>query len=352
MPCDYVLPSHGSSSKQLGHADMLEWVKNANYIVKRSGRHNYLETRLTVPSGLNIFNWRRYLEHYNLKILCEYLEFGFPLCVDEKILKYNLEVTNHASALCNPTGVDKYFTEEVLYNAMLGPLATPPFTKMHFSPIMARAKSDGDTRVIVDLSWPHANSVNSCVPTNNFDFMTFQLKYPTIDHVVEKIRQYRSDALLYKVDLQRAFCNLRIDPANYNLLGLSWRQQTYIDVAMPFGFRQGAASCQMCTDAIVYLMWSQKFWVMAYLDDIMGVVKPYQANDTFLTLTHLLKHLGLPSNNKKIEPPNHNIICLGIEIDEKQGTLSIPAEKLEKCVTIGVTKTRLLGIRYKGWWVT
>ena len=77
-------------------------------------------------------------------------------------------------------------------------------------------------------------------------------------------------------------------------------------------------------------MWSQKFWVMAYLDDIVGVVKPHQANGAFLTLTHLLKHLGLPSNNKKIEPPNHKIICLGIKIDAKQGTLSIPAEKLKK----------------------
>ena len=194
-----------------------------------------------------------------MKILCQYLEFGFPLCVDEKYFKYSLTVTNHASALRKPKGVEKYFTEEVQYNAMLGPLVTPPFTKMHYSPIMARAKPDGGTRVIVDLSWPHANSVNSCVPTNIFDFMTFQLKYPTIDHVVEKNRQYGSDALLFKVDLQRAFRNLRIDPANYHLLGLYWRQQMYIDVEMSFGFQQGAASCQMCTDAIVYLMWSQKF---------------------------------------------------------------------------------------------
>ena len=131
--------------------------------------------------------------------------------------------------------------------------------------------------------------------------MNFQLKYPTIDHVVEKIRQYGSDALLFKVDLQRAFRNLRVDPANYHLLGLSWRQQTYVDIAMPFGFRQGAASCQMCTDAIVYLMWSQKIWVMANLDDIVGVVKPHQASNAFLTLTHLLQHLGLPSNDKKLK---------------------------------------------------
>ena len=61
-----------------------------------------------------------------------------------------------------------------------------------------------------------------------------------------------------------------------------------------------------------------------------GGGQAHQANDAFLTLTHLLQHLGLPNNNKKVEPPNHKIICLGIKIDAKQGTLSIPAEKLQK----------------------
>ena len=135
---------------------------------------------------------------------------------------------------------------------------------------------------------------------------------------------------MFKVNLQRAFRNLRIDPANYHLLGLSWRHQTYVDVAMPFGFRQGASSFQICTDAIVYLMWSQKFWVMAYQDNIVGVVHPHQANNAFLTITHLLQHLGLSSNEKKVEPPSHKIVCLGIEIDAKRGTLSIPVDKLQK----------------------
>ena len=60
--------------------------------------------------------------------------------------------------------------------------------------------------MIVDLSWSHNNSINSCAPANIFDFMTFQLKYPTIDQEVEKIKEYGSDALLFKVDLQRAIC--------------------------------------------------------------------------------------------------------------------------------------------------
>ena len=73
---------------------------------------------------------------------------------------------------------------------------------------------------------------------------------------------------------------------------------------------------------------------MAYLDDIVGVVHPHQANNALLTITHLLQHLGLPSNEKKVEPPSHKILCLGIEIDAKRGTLSIPVDKLQK-----ITKT-------------
>ena len=71
---------------------------------------------------------------------------------------------------------------------------------------------------------------------------------------------------------------------------------------------------------------------MAYLDDIVGVVPPHQANNVFLTLTHLLRHLGLRSKDKKVEPLSHKIICLGIEIDAKMGILSISRDKLQKII--------------------
>ena len=53
---------------------------------------------------------------------------------------------------------------------------------------MARDKPDGGgggggggVRVIVDLSWPLGQSVNSCITPNFFDDVQFKLKYPTID---------------------------------------------------------------------------------------------------------------------------------------------------------------------------
>ena len=146
-----------------------------------------------------------------------------------------------------------------------------PFEETHYSPLLTRAKSDGGTRVIDDLSWPLGAGVNQFAPSDVFDFMEFQLKYPTIDHIVQKINDIGPNALLYKVDLQRAFRNLRIDPLDYKVLGLMWWNQTFIDVSLAFGFKQGVSECQLTTDAVTYLMWTQRPWVANYLDDIIGV---------------------------------------------------------------------------------
>ena len=149
---------------------------------------NYKGARIQVPSGLNIPEWRYLLKNYDLQILGEYLQFGFPLNVDYDIFQFNMETENHASALQRPDGVSKYFNTEVEKEAMVGPIEELPFEKLHISPIMARDKPDGGVRVIVDLSWPLGQSVNICVASDVYDDIPFTLKYPTVDDVVQQIR--------------------------------------------------------------------------------------------------------------------------------------------------------------------
>ena len=77
--------------------------------------------------------------------------------MDYKLFQYNGDIDNYTSALENLKGVEKYFATEVEKEAM----DIKPFTKTHFSPLMARNKPDSGVRVIVDLSWPIGQSVNS-----------------------------------------------------------------------------------------------------------------------------------------------------------------------------------------------
>ena len=78
---------------------------------------------------------------------------------------------------------------EIAYNAMVGPLSSFPFKCTHNSPLMTRKKPDGGIRIIVDLSWPVNRSVNSAIPDNRLHILFAKLKYPTIDHLVERISQ-------------------------------------------------------------------------------------------------------------------------------------------------------------------
>ena len=81
---------------------------------------------------MNIKNWKYILKNYDLKILGQYLEYGFPLNLDYNLFQYKEIVDNHKSALQNPNGVVKYFATEVQKEAMAGLFDIKPFTKTHF----------------------------------------------------------------------------------------------------------------------------------------------------------------------------------------------------------------------------
>ena len=55
-------------------------------MVEEAGQSNYKDARIGVSSGLNIYNWRRFLKDYDIPILCEYIEFGFLLNIAYNIL--------------------------------------------------------------------------------------------------------------------------------------------------------------------------------------------------------------------------------------------------------------------------
>ena len=55
-------------------------------------------------------------------------------------------------------------------------------------------------------------------------------------------------------------------------------------------------------------MASQHFWVMNYLDDVIGVTTLAMADNTFLTLRNLLDAVGLPVNNQKVMAPASELI--------------------------------------------
>ena len=69
---------------------------------------------------------------------------------------------------------------------------------------------------------------------------------------------------------------------------------------------------------------------MNYLDDYIGIAQPHQAEGHFQSLLNILDQVGLPVNNNKVEPPSSVITCLGIQINAKEGILSVSDKKLNE----------------------
>ena len=260
------------------HSSMEEWVQLAYKKTKEHNCPNYAVARVRVISQLNTRQWRVLLKDYKFNRVADYIEFGFPLSLDYDVFQYNNQIENHASALNFPTHVSEYLQTEKQFKAIAGPFDELPFDKLHTSPMMTWAKPDGSRRLIVDLSWPQGASVNSSIPDDVCDNVDCKLKYPTLDTIVEAISRIGKNALIYKVDLKRAYRNLRSDPRDFSVLGLSWQGRQYVDISVPFGLKTGASACQMVTYSIFHLMKESGHWTCAYLDDIVGVSPPQQCS--------------------------------------------------------------------------
>ena len=178
----------------------------------------------------------------------------------------------------------RYFETEYEHGALLGPVPIVTHSQYHCSPLMSQPKDGSRRRIILDLSYPKGNSLNYHVNRQQFDNCNFCLRFLTIDNIVESVRNTGDFPMVFKVDVTRAFCNLRVDPADGLKFGIRWGNSYYLYPAIAFSWVHGSASFQLCSDAIAYIMKQKGFEIHCYIDD------------------YTLTELGLPITESKFTP--------------------------------------------------
>ena len=132
----------------------------------------------------------------------------------------------------------------------------------------------------MDLSWPHGASVNDSVLKDSYLQITYELLYPSIDLITNLLQS--PSAQIYKVDISRAFRQIKVDPADIDLLGIKFDQRYYIVQSIPFGYHHGLQIFQRCTDAILYIMASNSFnTFFNYIDDLILIGLPSEIHASF-----------------------------------------------------------------------
>ena len=315
----------------------------AYHAVKSSGLYNFQQARLLVDSQLNSAAWELHLQDYWDWQLVQYIKFGFPLDVSPHA-NLTCDLSNHRSATLFPSHVNTYLQEEKGFKAIFGPFNEKPFKNLHFSPFITREKPDSDNRrVIVDLSWPKGHAINDFVDSDEYMGTKFMLTFPSIDDITAQVVRLGRGCLLYKVDISRAFRHIKMDPSDYDKLGLNW-DGYYFDSCLPFGFKHGSKIFQRTSDAVRFMMSKQNYDIINYIDDLIGFGLASTAHNSFKYLCELLKKLGLTISTKKLVPPTTTVTCLGVQINTVEGTISVPPQKLKKIIQLCLSwesKTRV-----------
>ena len=174
---------------------------------------------LLIKSGLNIKAWEYHLSGFPDKRILQYLSFRFPLSLSDNVQLNSEHVTNHYSTLAYPEADMEYLLKEVKLGAMLGTLEKIDSQEIYCSPLLTRPKDSDKKRVILDLSYTKGMSLNDSVNRFSYDGNAFALKLTSIDNIIEDIKN-TDDPMLFKVDVARAFGNLRVDPADCIKLGI------------------------------------------------------------------------------------------------------------------------------------
>ena len=269
-PLGEFINSERATQSEMVADDPIELHK----IIKNSGTYNYLGCRIPVRSQLKVDNWVQELQGYWDTQLLEFLKYGFPLDFNRDS-KLRSEGKNHKSALQFPMDVDAYLQEETQFKAILGPFVDSPIKQLHCSPFMTREKANAaHRRVIIDLSWPKDASVNLGIDKDSYMATDFELTFPTVDHITDAVKDVGPGAHLFKIDISRAFRHVKIDPFDLDLLGLRWRDVTYVDTCLPFGSRHGTQIFQRISDAVRFIMRRDGYDVINYVDDFVGVASP------------------------------------------------------------------------------
>ena len=99
----------------------------------------------------------------------QYIKFGFPLSLINPNELNNTKITNHFLACQYPLQVQEYIDKELSLGAILGPVDSIVHEQLHCSPLLTRPKDMNKRRVILNLSHPYGNTVNSHVDADNFD---------------------------------------------------------------------------------------------------------------------------------------------------------------------------------------
>ena len=237
---------------------------------------------------------------------------------------------NKPSALQSPKVTDNHLATEVARGRVAGPFPSPPLPNLQVSSfgVIPKIGQPSKWRLIVDMSSPHGSSVN-----DGIDSGEFSMHYIHLDQIINMIAKHGPGALMAKFDVEAAYRNIAVHPDDRYLLGMKWRGQFFVDLALPSGLHSAPYIFNSVADLVKWII-RNKYSVpdlMHYLDDFItaGPAGSLQCSQNLQTSLAVCQSLGLPLHRNKCISPSTCLVVLGIELDSLDQTARLPARETD-----------------------
>ena len=307
------------------------------------GTPNHLGARIPLQhTGLNLEMWRKHLIGYDCPEICQYLQFGFPLGLQQDPLpELQSSYRNHGSSYQFFKWIDEFIDTGLGFCDLTGPISKTSFSHINISPLMTAVKKPDGRRAVFDASFGDF-SINDNTPSDNYLGMPIEYAYPKIEDFKRFVVKFGKGCYIYKRDLSRYFLQIPLDPVEYPKVGFVWRGLLFFFCGFMFGLKHAGLQGQRVTTAVTWIHnrlgleteQEEMFNSINYSDDIGGCeATEERALAAFNALSRLFDELGLRESKSKAYPPSTCMPYLGVEFDTISMVMRIPAEKVEEIRT-------------------
>ena len=181
------------------------------------------------------------------------------------------------------------------------------------------------------MSFPEGKSINNGIPKDEYLGKNEKINLPSVDQLADKVAQLGKGTKIFKIDLSRAYRQIRGCPSSFNWLGYVFNGKFYFDCTLSMGSRSSACCCKRVMSVVVYIFKTKfGYFAINYLDDLGGAEVPEKADVAFKKLREILVKLGLQEAADKTVPPCTIMVFLGIQVNTMDMTLTIPNDKWQE----------------------
>lgn len=110
-----------------------------------------------------------------------------------------------------------------------------------------------------------------------------------------------------KIDIKSAFRLVPVHPTDRHLLGMKWKEYTFIDTCLPFGLRSAPKLFNVLADLLTGVLTRQgTSFILHYLDDFLTLGPPASntCEQNLSTIRKVCASLGIPLALEKVEGPS------------------------------------------------